>query len=30
MRLGLLTGYSGARLTVNVDLIRKAEALGFD
>jgi F420-dependent oxidoreductase-like protein len=25
-----LTGYSGARLTVNVDLIRKAEELGFD
>jgi F420-dependent oxidoreductase-like protein len=30
MRLGLVTGYSGARLTVNVDLIRRAEDLGFD
>jgi len=30
MRLGLLTGYSGARLTVNVELVKRAEALGFD
>ncbi len=30
MRLGLLTGYSGANLTVNLDLIRHAESLGFD
>jgi len=30
MRLGLLTGYSGAQLTVNIDLIRHAESLGFD
>ena len=30
MRLGLLTGYSGARLEVDVDRIRRAEELGFD
>lgn len=30
MRLGLLTGYSGARLSVNVELVRRAESLGFD
>ena len=30
MRLGLLTGYSGAKLSVNIDLIQHAERLGFD
>jgi F420-dependent oxidoreductase-like protein len=30
MRLGLLTGYSGAKLTLNLDLILHAERLGFD
>ncbi len=30
MRLGLLTGYSGAKLSVDIERIRHAEALGFD
>jgi F420-dependent oxidoreductase-like protein len=30
MRLGLNLGYSGSRLTVNVDAVKRAEALGFD
>jgi F420-dependent oxidoreductase-like protein len=30
MRLGLLAGYSGARLTLNIELIQEAERLGFD
>jgi F420-dependent oxidoreductase-like protein len=30
MRLGLLTGYSGAKLSVDIRLIREAEDLGFD
>jgi F420-dependent oxidoreductase-like protein len=30
MRLGLTAGYSGAKLTVNIDLIQEAERLGFD
>ena len=30
MRLGLLTGYSGAKLSVDIDQIKHAEALGFD
>jgi F420-dependent oxidoreductase-like protein len=30
MRLGLLTGYSGAQLRVDIDLVRFAESLGFD
>jgi len=30
MRLGLLVGYSGAKLTLNLDLIKHAESLGFD
>jgi F420-dependent oxidoreductase-like protein len=30
MRLGLLAGYSGAKLSVNIDLILEAERLGFD
>lgn len=30
MKLGLLLGYSGRRLTLNLDLVRKAETLGFD
>lgn len=30
MRLGLVTGYSGAQLKVDVDLVRHAESLGFD
>jgi F420-dependent oxidoreductase-like protein len=30
MRLGLTAGYSGAKLSVNIDLILEAERLGFD
>ena len=30
MRLGLTAGYSGAKLSVNMDLILEAERLGFD
>ncbi len=30
MRLGLTAGYSGAQLSVNIDLILEAERLGFD
>jgi len=30
MRLGLTAGYSGASLSVNIDLIQEAERLGFD
>jgi F420-dependent oxidoreductase-like protein len=30
MRLGLVTGYSGAQLRIDVDLVRHAEGLGFD
>ncbi len=30
MKLGLMVGYSGARASLNMDLIRRAEALGFD
>ncbi|MDJ0785634.1 MAG: LLM class F420-dependent oxidoreductase [Myxococcota bacterium] len=30
MRLGLLTGYSGAKLTVDIDRVKHAENLGFD
>lgn len=30
MKLGLLLGYSGRHLTLNMDLVRKAESLGFD
>ncbi|MEN8183267.1 MAG: LLM class F420-dependent oxidoreductase [Myxococcota bacterium] len=30
MRLGLTAGYSGAQLSVNMDLILEAERLGFD
>jgi F420-dependent oxidoreductase-like protein len=30
MRLGLTTGYSGAELQLNMDLIREAESLGYD
>ncbi len=30
MRLGLTSGYSGARMSVNLDLILEAERLGFD
>ncbi len=30
MRLGLTTGYSGAQLSVNVDIVKEAESLGFD
>jgi F420-dependent oxidoreductase-like protein len=30
MRLGLTSGYSGAKLTIDIDLIREAERLGFD
>ena len=30
MRLGLTAGYSGAQMSVNLDLIREAERLGFD
>jgi F420-dependent oxidoreductase-like protein len=30
MRLGLTAGYSGAQLTVNIELIQEAERLGFD
>jgi F420-dependent oxidoreductase-like protein len=30
MRLGLNLGYSGAGMSLNVDLVKRAEALGFD
>ncbi len=30
MRLGLTTGYSGASMNINMDLIHEAERLGFD
>ena len=30
MRLGLNLGYSGAGLALNVDLVKRAEAIGFD
>jgi F420-dependent oxidoreductase-like protein len=30
MKLGLMVGYSGSRASLNLDLIRRAEALGFD
>jgi F420-dependent oxidoreductase-like protein len=30
MRLGLITGYSGSHISIDIELIRKAEALGFD
>ena len=30
MRLGLTTGYSGASMSINMDLIHEAERLGFD
>ena len=30
MRLGLMTGYSGAQVSLDMDLIKEAERLGFD
>jgi F420-dependent oxidoreductase-like protein len=30
MKLGFLLGYSGKRITIPIDLIRQAEAMGFD
>ena len=30
MKLGLVTGYSPATMSVNIELIRQAESLGFD
>ena len=30
MKLGLLLGYSGAKLSLPMDTVKKAEALGFD
>ena len=30
MKLGLALGYSGANMTLPVDMVRKAEALGYD
>ena len=30
MRLGLMVGYSGAQLSIDMDLIKEAEKLGFD
>ena len=30
MKLGLMLGYSGARMELPVDLVKRAEALGFD
>jgi F420-dependent oxidoreductase-like protein len=30
MRLGLITGYSGSHINVDIELIREAESLGFD
>ncbi len=30
MRLGLMTGYSGAQVSLDLDLIKEAERLGFD
>jgi F420-dependent oxidoreductase-like protein len=29
MRLGLMLGYSGARISIDMDLVREAEALGY-
>ena len=30
MRLGLTVGYSGSQVAIDMDLIREAEAAGFD
>jgi F420-dependent oxidoreductase-like protein len=30
MRLGLMVGYSGAEVSIDIDMIREAEALGYD
>ena len=30
MRLGLMVGYSGAQVSIDIDLIREAEKLGYD
>ena len=30
MKLGLMVGYSGANLSLNIDLIKEAESLGYD
>ena len=30
MRLGLVIGYSGAQLSIDIDMIKEAEALGYD
>src|SRR5437868_3662503 len=30
MRLGLTVGYSGAQVAIDMDLVREAEAAGFD
>lgn len=30
MKLGLMVGYSGARAAINMEFVRRAEALGFD
>jgi F420-dependent oxidoreductase-like protein len=30
MRLGLVTGYSGAHISLDLDLVREAEGLGYD
>jgi len=30
MRLGLMVGYSGADVAIDIDLIREAERLGYD
>ncbi len=30
MRLGLITGYSGSHINLDIDLIKEAESLGFD
>ncbi len=30
MKLGLMLGYSGAEMNLPVELVQRAEALGFD
>ena len=30
MKLGLMTGYSGSTLRIPLDIIKRAESLGFD
>src|SRR4051812_40759645 len=30
MKLGLMTGYSGAQVSIDIDMVREAEKLGYD